>query len=161
MSSFDRHPVRRVERDPVATAPGGQWPFSLPVVRQLLTEGLDLAPVTVLVGENGSGKSTIVEAVALAYGLSAEGGSIYAQHSTRTTESPLHNSLRLSRGIPAGRWGFFLRAEWSRPSDGQHDLAEDLTALQCSEAVARITQRQDTIDYRAHPGVFAEGDQPP
>lgn len=111
MSRFDRRPVRRVERDPAATTPGGRWPYTLPIVRQLLGDGLDLAPVTVLVGENGSGKSTLVEAIALAYGLSAEGGSIYAQHSTRVTESPLHESLRLSRGIGVARWGFFLRAE--------------------------------------------------
>ena len=104
-------PVRRVERaDDVALAPG-EWPRTIPAVEQLLRDGLDLGPVTVLVGENGSGKSTLVEAVATAYGLGAEGGSPNARHVTRPTESPLHADLRLRRGLTAGRWGFFLRAE--------------------------------------------------
>ena len=60
--------------------------------------GLDLkAGVTFLVGENGSGKSTIVEALAMAYGLNPEGGSRSARHRTRETESDLASSLRLVR----------------------------------------------------------------
>ncbi len=67
--------------------------------------------MTFLVGENGSGKSTIVEAIAVAYGLSPEGGTAFGHHQTRSTESVLHRSLYLQRGIGSGRWGFFLRAE--------------------------------------------------
>ena len=86
--------------------------MTVPAVAQLVKDGLDLAPgVTFLVGENGSGKSTIVEAVAMAYGLSPEGGSTHGRHTTRGTESPLHEVLRIHRGLAAGRWGFFLRAE--------------------------------------------------
>jgi len=47
----------------------------------------------------------------MAYGLSPEGGSNQARHATRATESPLGNALHLTRGLGAGRWGFFLRAE--------------------------------------------------
>jgi predicted ATPase len=108
--AFERFPVRRVERDPASGADLNSWPFTLPVIRQVLTEGLDLSPLTILVGENGSGKSTLVEGVALAYGFSPEGGSTNANHSSRVSESSLHEELRLSRGI-ASRWGFFLRAE--------------------------------------------------
>lgn len=73
---------------------------------------MDLAQgVTFLVGENGSGKSTIVEGVATAYGLNAEGGSTGSQHATRSSESPLGAALRVRRGLGASRWGFFLRAE--------------------------------------------------
>ena len=103
--------VRRVERHPQADLSESQWPATIPAVAQLLRDGLDLTPVTVLVGENGSGKSTLVEAIAQAYGLSPEGGSIFARHSTRPTESSLHESLQLSRSGGAARWGFFLRAE--------------------------------------------------
>lgn len=78
----------------------------------MLRDGVDLAPgVTFLVGENGSGKSTIVEAVAIAFGLSPEGGSTHSRHSTRVTESPLGDALQLVRGAGASKWGFFLRAE--------------------------------------------------
>ncbi len=109
---FDQPPVVRVARGEGAGLPPGQWPRTIPAVEQLLREGLTLDKgVTFLVGENGSGKSTIVEAVAMAYGLGAEGGSTGSQHGTRPTESPLAQSLTIRRGLGAGRWGFFLRAE--------------------------------------------------
>lgn len=103
--------MRRASRVPGSDLPDDAWPATIPAVRQLLTEGLDLSPVTVLVGENGSGKSTLVEGVAQAYGLSAEGGSINARHSTRVSESGLHEHLVLRRDAGASRWGYFLRAE--------------------------------------------------
>lgn len=108
---FSQLPVRRVEEDPLHPAPRDAWPFVLPPVRQLLHEGLDLGPVTVLTGENGSGKSTLTEAIAMAFGLNAEGGSTGAQHATASTESPLHEHLRLVRGAGAPRKGYFLRGE--------------------------------------------------
>ncbi|WP_375487409.1 ATP-binding cassette domain-containing protein [uncultured Jatrophihabitans sp.] len=108
---FDELPVTRVERDPRAPAATVGWPHDIPAVADLLGHGVELGPLTVLVGENGSGKSTLIEAVAQAYGLSAEGGSTGARHSTRESESDLHRMLRLRRGIGASKWGFFLRAE--------------------------------------------------
>ncbi len=86
--------------------------MTVPAVAQLVADGLDLEPgVTFLVGENGSGKSTLVEAVAMAYGMSPEGGSTQAVHSTRPSESPLAGALLVQRGIGSAPWGFFLRAE--------------------------------------------------
>lgn len=108
---FDQPPVVRV------TARGDEldhddWPMTVPAVAQLVRQGLTLSKgVTFLVGENGSGKSTLVEAIAVAYGLSPEGGSAQGRHSTRASESPLHEALHLQRGLGAPRWGFFLRAE--------------------------------------------------
>jgi predicted ATPase len=90
---------------------GGAWPHDLPCVAQVLSEGLELSAITVLVGENGSGKSTLVEGLAEAYGMSSEGGSTGARHSTRRSESSLGHLLQLIRGPGASRWGFFLRAE--------------------------------------------------
>jgi predicted ATPase len=40
------------------------WYWRLPAVAQLRDDGMALAPATVLVGENGTGKSTLIEAVA-------------------------------------------------------------------------------------------------
>ena len=109
---FDQPPVVRVWADPERPLAPRTWPMDIPAVAQLVHEGLEPSPfVTFLVGENGSGKSTIVEAVADAFGLSPEGGSTQGRHSTRPTESPLGRSLRLQRGLGASRWGFFLRAE--------------------------------------------------
>lgn len=88
------------------------WAYTLPAVQQLLEQGLDLEPgVTLLVGDNGAGKSTIVEAVAMAFGLAAEGGSRNSQFSSRTSESSLWRDLVIERTPGAPRWGFFLRAE--------------------------------------------------
>jgi predicted ATPase len=103
--------VRRVERAPEAAVDRSQWPATVPAVSALLDDGIDLSPLTVLVGENGSGTSTIVEALAMAYGMSAEGGSTGARHRTRVSESSLWSSLRLVRTPGSSRWGFFLRAE--------------------------------------------------
>jgi predicted ATPase len=86
------------------------YPFSLPAVRSL--EKLDLHPqVTFLVGENGSGKSTLLEALAVACGFNAEGGSKNFNFGTRESHSELYKYLRLSRGIPRPRTGYFFRAE--------------------------------------------------
>lgn len=66
----DGRPVRRISRHPDADVDPGAWPHTVAPVRQLLADGLDLAPgITFLVGENGSGKSTLVEGVAMAFGL--------------------------------------------------------------------------------------------
>ena len=85
--------------------------MTLAPVRQLLQEGLDLGRITVLVGENCTGKSTLVEAIAMAFGLPAEGGSTGAMHRTYASESALHDDLTLERGAGASKWGYFLRAE--------------------------------------------------
>jgi predicted ATPase len=109
---FDDRPVRRIRRFSDAAYDADAWPANIPAVRQLLDEGLDLpAGVTMLVGENGAGKSTIVEAVAVAYGLPPEGGSNQGHHVTRPTESPLADWITLERAPWAAKWGFFLRAE--------------------------------------------------
>lgn len=105
------HPVRRVEIEPDAEA-DSRWPVTIPAVAQLVHDGLDLEPgITLLVGENGTGKSTIIEAVAEAFGLGIEGGSTGSRHATRRTESPLGARTRLSRGVGGARWGYYLRAE--------------------------------------------------
>ena len=104
-------PVRRVEEHGLAPMPREAWPATVPAVRQLLDDGLDLAPLTILVGENGSGKSTIVEAIAEEFGLNPEGGTRNANHRTQRTESGLAAHLQLVRGGGASKRGVFLRAE--------------------------------------------------
>jgi len=125
-SVSDRRPVRRIQVQPDAENDPGVWPYSLPPIAQLLREGLDLpSGVTFLVGENGSGKSTIVEAVAAAVGLNPEGGSRNARHSTRVSESALHKSLQLVRSGGGARWSYILRAETMH---GLYTYLEDLPA---------------------------------
>ena len=82
-------------RDRVASF--DHYPFSLPAVRTL--DRLPLHPaVTFLIGENGTGKSTLLEAIAVAWGFNPEGGSINVGFSTRDSHSALYDSLRLTRG---------------------------------------------------------------
>lgn len=84
----------------------------LPVVQYLCKHPrlvLD-ADVTILVGENGTGKSTLLEAMAVACGFNPEGGSRNFNFSTNATHSELHKCLRVvRRAYPKD--GYFLRAE--------------------------------------------------
>ncbi len=111
MNFLNPLPVERVRRSPQACLGPDEWPATLAPVRQVLADGLRLGKVTVLLGQNGSGKSTLLEAIAIAYGLSREGGSTGARHSTRDSESALSDDLLLERGAGASKWGYFLRAE--------------------------------------------------
>jgi predicted ATPase len=87
-----------------------EYPYCLPVVRNL--SAMEFHPkVTFLVGENGTGKSTLLEALAVAWGFNAEGGSRNFAFATRPSHSPLHVALALTRGLRRPRDGFFLRAE--------------------------------------------------
>jgi predicted ATPase len=90
-----------------------EYPYSLPVVRNLhLQERLPLRkPITFFVGENGTGKSTLLEAVAVNYGFNAEGGSKNFNFSTKSTHSKLHEHIRLSKLPIRPEDGYFLRAE--------------------------------------------------
>ena len=85
----------------------------LPAVKSLAEkEELEFtSPVTYFVGENGTGKSTLLEAIAVKYGFNAEGGSLNFSFSTKATHSPLHSAIKLVRGIERPKTGFFLRAE--------------------------------------------------
>ncbi len=66
--------------------------------------------ITFLVGENGTGKSTLIEGIAVAYGFNPEGGGKNFNFSTTASHSELYRHLVLSKGVPP-KDGFFLRAE--------------------------------------------------
>lgn len=92
--------------------PAESYLCGLPAVRYLM-EGGTLTfdrPVTFLVGENGTGKSTLLEGIAVACGFNPEGGTRNFSFSTRATHSPLGEYLTPARRrYPKD--GFFLRAE--------------------------------------------------
>ena len=85
----------------------------LPAVKHLVDMGglsFDNS-VTFLVGENGTGKSTLLEGIAVAFGFNPEGGSRNFSFATNETHSPLHEHLRVIKSFSRPKDGFFLRAE--------------------------------------------------
>ncbi len=69
------------------------------------------SPVTFFAGENGTGKSTLLEAIACAYGFNGEGGSMNYAFSTYDSHSELSHALTVVKDPYAEKYGYFLRAE--------------------------------------------------
>jgi predicted ATPase len=87
------------------------YPFSIPAVKELNFLKFH-SDVTFFVGENGAGKSTILEAIAVAMGFGPEGGTKdYQLFRTTDSVSMLHESLKLSKSFKKPRDSYFLRAE--------------------------------------------------
>ena len=108
----DRRHLRRVAAGDRPYDPDA-WPFALPAVAQVLSNGLEVAPgVTLLVGENGSGKSTLVEAIAAIYPRrGAQSQENLLGPGPSGEDSPLSRHLRAETHPMASPHGFFLRAE--------------------------------------------------
>lgn len=105
------------------------YPFCLPVVRHL--DALALHPaVTFLVGENGTGKSTLLEAMAIVCGINPEGGSRNFKFTTRASHSDLDRFLRPIRSPRRPKDGFFLRAE------SFYNVATEIEHLDAEPSVA-------------------------
>lgn len=106
------------------------YPFCLPAISRL--HELAFHPrVTFIVGENGTGKSTLLEAVAIAWGFNAEGGTVNFNFSTQASHSELNAYVRLVKGIKRPRDGFFLRAE------SFYNLATTIEQLDAAEGPGR------------------------
>jgi predicted ATPase len=86
-----------------------RYPFTVPTIGS----GFEIdfkSNVTFLVGENGSGKSTILEAIADLIGFNLSGGTKNSNYQFQTTESDLSNFMRLTWKTKVSK-GFFMRAE--------------------------------------------------
>ncbi|WP_156337243.1 AAA family ATPase, partial [Paenibacillus dakarensis] len=100
-----------------------QYPFNLPAVRML--DELKFHPkVTYIVGENGMGKSTLLEGIAAALGFNPEGGTLNFSFATEETHSELYQYIRAVRGVRKPRDGFFFRAE------SYYNVASEIDALE-------------------------------
>jgi predicted ATPase len=89
------------------------YPFSVPTIASL--DRLEFpSRVTFFAGENGTGKSTVLEAIALNYGLSLDGGN---RNFAFQSETPSDDTFPLARALRLGFFpartgeGFFFRAE--------------------------------------------------
>ncbi|GAU77007.1 AAA family ATPase [Fusibacter sp. 3D3] len=102
--------LREVYKNKSDVTGRNEYPYNLPAVESLNT--IEFHPnVTFLIGENGSGKSTILEAIAVAFGYNPEGGTKNFNFATENSHSPLFNEIRLVKSAKSPKDGFFLRAE--------------------------------------------------
>ena len=83
---------------------------SIPAIRSLKELNFP-SNVTFFVGENGTGKSTLLEAIAVEYGFNPEGGSRNFNFTTRDSHSDLYRCISFHKGPVRPKDGFFLRAE--------------------------------------------------
>jgi predicted ATPase len=87
------------------------YPFSIPIIKYF-KKIVFKKPVTFLIGENGTGKSTLIEAFANCCGFNPEGGSKYFTFETRDTDSKFYKFLHLEKSLDFKiSDGYFLRSE--------------------------------------------------
>ncbi|MHB1001681.1 MAG: AAA family ATPase [Armatimonadota bacterium] len=104
------HYIRDILLDRNTVPSFDEYPFAVPSIRFL--DRLILHPkITFFIGENGTGKSTLIEAIAVNAGLNPEGGSRDFKFGTRLSHSDLSNYLRLNKGVPRPKDWYYLRAE--------------------------------------------------
>ena len=106
--------LRRIWLDPTRIPDRAAYPFCLPFLRDDFELSLD-RPITIIVGENGTGKSTLLEGIAVLAGYDeAGGGKGYrpVDHSDAVEEmgGQLSEALRAS-WLPKITNGWFFRAE--------------------------------------------------
>jgi len=101
--------LRHIEKLEPLGASASVFPWSIPVVRTLGVLAID-PRITFFVGSNGSGKSTVLEAIAAAAALPAVGSQEIGRDSTLAAQRQLAKLLRLVWNKRTRR-GFFLRAE--------------------------------------------------
>ncbi|MFC4075984.1 AAA family ATPase [Salinithrix halophila] len=99
----------RLGEDGQTKAKRDEYPFNIPALQGWNQLSLDTS-VTFFVGENGSGKSTIMEAIAYQCGFNTAGGSRDHVYDVHESQAVLGKYIRLS-WLPKVTEGFFLRAE--------------------------------------------------
>lgn len=85
------------------------YPFTIPAIKELTSLEFN-TNITFFVGENGSGKSTILEAIAYQCGFNTAGGGKNNLYEVDASHSGLGDYIRLS-WMPKITNGFFMRAE--------------------------------------------------
>ena len=101
--------IKRISLDRDKIEDFSVYPFNIDLVKNF-SELEIKSPVTFFVGENGVGKSTFIEAIAVNVGLPAEGGTQNFRYHTKDTTSNLSDFLRVGTFNKA-KTKFFLRAE--------------------------------------------------
>lgn len=131
-----------------------EYPYSIPVIKELYELEFRKS-VTFITGENGTGKSTLIEAIAISAGFNPEGGSIYMNYSTYDTHSSLYNDIRLVRAARRNRDGYFLRAE------SFYNVASETDRISDRKPARKKLRRQFawTVSWGRIPGPCHEQDE--
>ena len=131
-----------------------EFPFSVPVIAGLESVRFE-TPVTFLVGENGSGKSTFLEGLATAVRLPTVGAEEAGRDPSLAAVRQLGRHLRLRWTKRTGR-GFYLRAEdffgfARRMAQMQAELETELARAreEAETARAAIEQAVETVKAEA------------
>jgi predicted ATPase len=87
-----------------------EFPFTIPAFQRGKLQ-LDFErPITIIVGENGTGKSTLLEGLAVQCGFNLSGGNRNHAYASDQNAAPFSHAVRLS-WLPKVTRGFFMRAE--------------------------------------------------
>ncbi|HIF73612.1 MAG TPA: ATP-binding cassette domain-containing protein [Porticoccaceae bacterium] len=108
------------------------YPLNLPAIRNLDTQLKFHGAVTFIVGENGRGKSTLLEALAVSQGFNPEGGTKNFNFSTRISHSNLSNCIRVAKSLKRPKTGYFLRAE------SFHNVATEIERLDSERPIPGV-----------------------
>lgn len=104
--------LRRVWLDRAAISDEEAYPFCLPMFQDEFDLSFETA-ITIIVGENGAGKSTILEGIAAVAGFDSGGGGKghnSVEQGLEVTGADLSSSLRAA-WLPKVPYGWFFRAE--------------------------------------------------
>ncbi len=106
--------LRRIWLEPSRITDRAAYPFCLPFLRDAFELDFD-RPITIIVGENGTGKSTLLEGIAVLAGYDEAGGGkgyrpVDHSHAIEKTGGELSTALRTS-WLPKITNGWFFRAE--------------------------------------------------
>jgi len=106
--------LKRIWLDPARIADRQAYPFCLPFLQDDFELSLD-RPITIIVGENGTGKSTLLEGIAVLAGYDEAGGGkgyrpVDHSEANEVMGGDLSKALRAS-WLPKITNGWFFRAE--------------------------------------------------
>ena len=114
----------KIEKDKIKDI--NKYPFNIECIKGI-NELKFNKHVTFLVGENGVGKSTFIEALAIKLGLNPEGGTQNFMFKTNDTHSNLYKYISVYNSGYRPKTKFFLRAEsfYNFSSEVQRLVEED------------------------------------
>jgi predicted ATPase len=123
-----------------------KYPFTIPVIKNF--EKFEFhKPVTFIIGENGTGKSSLLEAFAVCAGFNPEGGTKNFNFATMASHSDFHKYLKISRTPNREKDGFFFRAE------SYYNMAsemEKLDAIVCNAPPIKASYGGKSLHEQSH-----------